>query len=119
MRRGFLLRSTYGRPFLLKPRRRPWQQRQHWLGWGALLSLPAALALLPALAFLVVSPRFAHARILGGALVALIAWAEVAGVARLARCVRGEFDLLSALGFGALILLLVILMYTGIFLASL
>ncbi len=103
---------------LLKSRRNSWQQRQHWLGWGALLTLVPGLGLLPTVAFLVVSPRFVHARFVGSVLLAGIALCEAMGSVRLARCLRAEFDLLSALAYGAIILLLVILMYTGIFLVS-
>ena len=106
------------KPFLLKPRRSSGQQRQRWLAWGALLAVPPALALLPVLGFLVVTPRFLHARALGVVLLAAIAGAEVRGTAWLVRCVRGEFDLSSALAFGVLVILFVILMYTGIFLAG-
>ncbi len=118
MRRDLSYRVMRAKPVLLKPRRHSWQQRQRWVAWGALLTLPAALALLPDVAFLVLAPRFAHARLLGYIALVAIAACEVMGIARLARCFRGEFDLASALAFGALILLLVILMYTGIFLVS-
>ncbi len=117
MHRRYLFRAD-NKPFLLAPRRSSWQRRQSSLGWGALLSLPAALALLPTVALLVVTPRFAHARPLGVFLLAGIAVSEAKGIARLARTLRAPFDLLSALAFGALVLLFVILMYTGIFLVS-
>jgi hypothetical protein len=118
MARDLFSRAARARTFRLKPRRDDWQQRQRWLAWGALLTLLPGLLLLPVIGFLLISPRFAHARVLGAVLVALIALCEVLGVPRLARCLYREFDLLAALAFGALVLLLVILMYTGIFLVS-
>jgi hypothetical protein len=54
----------------------------------------------------------------GVLLLAVMAISGALGVARLIRCLRGEFDLLSALAFGALVLVFVIVMYTGIFLAG-
>ncbi len=113
-----LARGTRGKPFLLKPRRTDWQQRQHSLVWGALLTLIPALALLPVIGFLLVSPRFPHTRPLGAVVLGICAVCEFLGVPRLARCLYGDFDLLGALAFAALVLLLVILMYTGIFVVS-
>ncbi len=118
MRRDLSFRAMQAKPVLLKSRRNSWQERQHWLGWGALLTLVPGLGLLPTVAFLVVSPRFLHARFVGFVLLAGIAVCESLGIARLARCLRAEFDLLSALAFGAIILLLVVLMYTGVFLVT-
>lgn len=117
MARDSLSRALHSKTFLLKPRRTEFE-RQACLGWGALLTLAPALALLPVIGFLVVAPRFAHARVLGALLLGVIAVCELQGVPRLARCLQGEFDILGALAFGALVLLLVLLMYTGIFLVS-
>ncbi len=116
MPRYFAFRGE--KTLLLEPRRSPWQQRQHALVWGTLLTLPVALALVPVLIFLLLSPRFAHAQAVGFVLLAFITVSESVGVAKLARCLRGEFTILSALAFGALLLLFFMLMYTGIFLAS-
>ncbi len=122
MKRGdlsrVLARAARSKPFLLKTRRDDWQQRQHNLAGGALLTLVPALALLPVIGFMLVAPRFPHARSVGAVVLALLAVCEVLGVPRLARCLYGEFDLLGALAFAALVLLLVILMYTGIFVVS-
>ncbi len=103
---------------MLKSRRTDWQLRQHGLLWGALLTLVPALAVLPVIGFMLVSPRFAHSRPVGAVLLGAFAACEFAGVPRLARCLYGEFDLLGALAFAALVLLLVIFMYTGIFVVS-
>ncbi len=119
MARDALSRALHGKSFRLKPRRTELEQRLASLRWGALLTLAPALALLPVIGFLLVAPKFSHARILGSVLLLLIAVCEFKGVPRLARCLQGEFDILGALAFGTLILLLVLLMYTGIFLVSL
>ncbi len=118
MGRDSLSRALQGKTFRFKPHRTELQRRLSYLRWGALLTLGPALALLPVSAYLLAAPKFVHARILGSGLLLLIAICECKGVPRLARCLHGEFDILGALAFGTLILLLVLLMYTGIFLVS-
>jgi len=118
MSRDLISRAGRTKSFLLKPRRTQWEQKQRSLAWGALLTLVPGMLLLPVIGFLLIAPRFAHAHILGGFPVGVFLVCEFLGVPRLARCLYGEFDLLAALAFGALVLLLVMLMYTGIFLVS-
>ncbi len=113
-----LARAARNKKFLLKTRRTDWQQRQHSLVWGALLTLVPALGLLPVIGFMLVAPRFSYARPTGAMLLGIFGFCELVGVPRLARCLYGEFDLLGALAFASLVLLLVILMYTGIFIVS-
>ncbi len=120
MTRDVLSRALRGKTVVLKPkpRRTELERRLSCLRWGALLTLAPALALLPVIGYLLVFPKFPHARLLGGGLLLIIAVCEFKGVPRLAHCLQGEFDILGALAFGALILLLVLLTYTGIFLVS-
>ena len=118
MARDYLSRARSGKTFLLKPRPTNLQQRERWLPRLMSGERLWALALLPVIGFLLVAPRFAHARIVGAVFLGLFAVCEFLGVPRLARCLYGEFDLLGAVAFGALVLLLVILMYTGIFVVS-
>ena len=96
-----------------------WERRQRLLFTGAPLAIIPGLAFLPALVYLVISPRIDHAAAVAAFLFALLAAAEVLGLWRLARCIgRYRFDLISAMAGGTLMVLLVIAGYTGIFLAA-
>lgn len=99
-------------------RRLTWAERERALYTGAPMVVFPSLAFLPIVAFFVVSPRFAHARPLGFALLPLIVVSVALGLVRLARCLRHEFDIISFLAFVSLMLFLVIVTYTGIFLSA-
>jgi hypothetical protein len=97
-----------------------WERRQRLLFTGAPLVIVPALSFLPALVYLVVSPRVAHAGAIAAGLFPVLLVAEVFGLWRLARCIAHHgFDLITAMASGTLTLLLVIIAYTGIFLAAL
>ncbi len=96
------------------------RQRQRLVFTGAPLALIPALAFLPALAYLVITPSVRHALLIAAVLFPLLAVAELVGLFRLILCcVSRPFDLLTAFAFGALVVLLVIAAYTGLFLAVL
>ena len=87
---------------------------------GAPLAIVPALIFLPALAYLVIDPRVSHARLAAWTLFPAIAVAEVFGVWRLAMsCVQRPFGLSNVLSFGALLVLVVIMVCVGLFLAVL
>jgi len=87
---------------------------------GAPLAIIPALIFLPALAYLVIDPRVPHARLAAWALFPAITVAEVFGVWRLAMsCVQRPFGLSNVLSFGALLVLVVIMVCVGLFLAVL
>jgi hypothetical protein len=97
-----------------------WKQRQRLVFQGAPLAIVPALAFLPALAYLVITPAIAHATLIASIVFPLSAVCEVMGVARLVRCcVTRPFDLVTAFAFSGLVILLVIAAYTGLFLAAL
>jgi hypothetical protein len=96
-----------------------WEQRQAWFFQGAPAAILAALLFLPALAYLVLTPALAHAHLLAAFAFPLLAAAEVWGLARLARCCAGrELDLITMLAFGALMVILVIVIYSAFFVAA-
>jgi len=85
---------------------------------GAPLAILPALCVLPATVFLVMVPRVAHARLL--ALLVLPGCAVVGsfGLGKLALgAVQKPWGIFNVLSFGALLVLLVIAAYTGLFLA--
>lgn len=97
-----------------------WRQRERLLYWGAPLALVPALAFLPAFVVLVFRPQVPHANAWAALLFAVMAVAEFLGVQKLARgCVERPFNLLTMLSFGVVLVLLVILAYTGVFLGAL
>jgi hypothetical protein len=97
-----------------------WRQRERLFYWGAPLAIVPALAFLPAFVFLVFSPTVPGARIWAAIVFPLLAGAELLGVYKLARgCVERPFNLLTMLSFGAMLVLLVIVTYTGVFLGAL
>lgn len=96
------------------------RQRQRLVFVGAPLAIVPALAFLPALAYLVITPSIRHATMFAAILFPVMAVAEVIGLYRLVLCcVTRPFDLLTAFAFSALLILLVIAAYTGLFLAVL
>lgn len=97
-----------------------WRQRERLFFWGAPLAILPALGFLPAFVTLVFSPRIRHATVVAAVLFPSMAVAEFVGVAKLVRgCVERPFSLLTLLCFGAVLVLLVIAAYTGMFMAAL
>ncbi len=117
MTRHAFSRALHAKSVVLVPRPTNLERRQASLRCGAILTLVPALTLLPVVG-LVVTPRFAHARVLGGLILTLIIISECKGLPRLAHCLHDEFDNTGALAFGALILLLLLLIGAGILLVS-
>lgn len=99
-------------------RRLTWAERERALYLGAPLTVFPALAFLPVVALLILSPRFAHARPLGIVLVPLILMCVGSGILRLARCLQHDFDIISFMAGGTLVVLFVILIVSGVFLAT-
>jgi hypothetical protein len=85
---------------------------------GAPLAIVPALAFLPAITFLIVFPRVGHGRAIGFVVVPACALLSSLGLWKLALgAVQKPWGLYNALSFGALVVLLVIAGYTGLFLA--
>ena len=85
---------------------------------GAPLAIIPALALLPAVMFLIVFPRVAHGRLIGAIVILLCALVGSFGLWKLALgAVQKPWGIFNVLNVGALIILLVIAGYTGLFLA--
>ena len=96
-----------------------WKERQRLVFVGAPLAIVPALAFLPALAYLLITPTLPHSMLLASVVFPLFAMSEVLGLVRLVRCcVTRPFDLLTAFAFSALLVLLVVAAYTGLFLAA-
>jgi hypothetical protein len=96
----------------------PWTRRKSLLA-GVPLTIVPALAFLPALAYLVITPVTHHASVLAVLTFPIFAVAEAVGIGLLASViVRRPFDLLTVSAFAALLALLVIAAYTGLFLAA-
>ncbi len=95
-----------------------WRERERAFLIGAPLAIVPALAFLPAITFLIVFPRIAHGRAIGSVVVPACALMSSFGLWKLALgAVQKPWGLYNALSFGALIVLLVIAGYTGLFLA--
>lgn len=87
---------------------------------GAPLAIVPALGFLPALAYLVITPSVPHATLMAGFLFPLLAASEILGLFQLVYCcLTRPFDLVTAFAFSALLIVLVIAAYTGLFLAVL
>ncbi len=85
---------------------------------GAPLAIVPALIFLPAVTFLIVFPRVAHGRAIGLILVPPCALASCFGLWKLAiGAVQKPWGIFNVLSFGALLVLLIIAAYTGLFLA--
>jgi hypothetical protein len=110
--------SIFGRPpassFSIEP---AWRARETALVWGVPLVLFAALAVIPVAVSLLLYPCFPHARVVGFALLSVIAACEIFGLGRLAFALTGDFDLLSLIAGGTAVVLVVIAMCTGVLLA--
>ena len=96
-----------------------WERREALFFQGAPLALVPAILFLPALAFLVLTPRFSHAPWVAAAVFPILGAAEIWGIAKLICCVQHDFDLLTILAFGVFVILAVIAIYTGFWLAAL
>jgi hypothetical protein len=96
------------------------RKRQRLVFLGAPLAIVPALAFLPALAYLVITPSVPQATLIAGLLFPLLAAAEILGLFWLVLCcVTRPFDLLTAFASSALLVVLVVAAYTGLFLAVL
>lgn len=85
---------------------------------GAPLAIVPALCVLPATVFLVMIPRVAHARMIALMVLPGCALAGSFGLWKLATgAVQKPWGIFNVLSFGALMVLLVIASYTGLFLA--
>ena len=100
-------------------RRLYWMERERALYAGAPLAVFPALAILPVVALGILAPRFAHARAASAIVLPLLLAAVACGIGRLARCLHHEFDIISFMAAASLMVLLVIVTYTGVFLAAL
>ncbi len=96
-----------------------WERREALFFQGAPLALIPAISFLPALAYLVLTPRFAHAPLVAVALFPILCAAEIWGIMKLVHCIQHDFDLLTILAFGVFVVLAVIAIYTGFWLAAL
>jgi len=95
-----------------------WKERERAFYIGAPLAIVPALGFLPAVMFLVVVPKFAHGRAVALVLLPILGLGSSFGLWKLAiSAVQRPFGILNALSFGALLVLLVIASYTGLFLA--
>lgn len=97
-----------------------WKERERAFFIGAPLAIIPALSFLPAVMFLIVSPAVAHGELIATLVLPVFAGASAAGLWKLAiSAVQSPFNILNALSFGALLILLMISTYTGLFLAFL
>lgn len=85
---------------------------------GAPLAIIPALAFLPAVMFLIVFPRVSHGRLIGFVVILACALLGSVGLWKLALgAVQKPWGIFNVLNVGALLVLLVIAGYTGLFLA--
>lgn len=85
---------------------------------GAPLAIVPALVFLPAVVFLIVFPHVAHGRLIGWLVVPACALIGSLGLWKLALgAVQKPWGIFNVLSVGALVVLLVIAGYTGLFLA--
>src|SRR5271166_3947776 len=85
---------------------------------GAPLAVVPALIFLPAVTFLIVFPQVAHGRAIGFVVLPVCALTSSFGLWKLALgAVQKPWGIFNVLSFGALLVLLVIAGYTGLFLA--
>lgn len=95
------------------------KKRQRLVWVGAPLAILPALAFLPTLAYLVITPTLGHSMLLAGLAFTIFGLSEVLGLVRLAQCcVARPFDMITVFAFSALLVVLVIAIYTGLFLAA-
>jgi hypothetical protein len=95
-----------------------WREREREFLIGAPLAVVPALAFLPAVTFLIVFPQVAHGRVIGWMVVPACALVSGIGLWKLALgAVQKPWGIYNVLSFGALVALLVVAGYTGVFLA--
>ncbi|MBI3475011.1 MAG: hypothetical protein HY010_04715 [Acidobacteria bacterium] len=95
-----------------------WKERERAFYIGAPLAVVPALSFLPAVMFLLVVPRIAHAQLIAFVLLPVLGVAGGLGLWKLALgAVQRPFGILNALSFAAIFVILVIAGYTGLFLA--
>ena len=96
----------------------PARDRERAFLIGAPLAIVPALCVLPAIVFLIIIPRVAHARVLALLVLPACALAGSFGLWKLAiGAVQKPWGIFNVLSFGALLVLLIIASYTGLFLA--
>ena len=95
----------------------PWRLREDALVIGAPLVVVPVLALVPSAISLLIDPIFRHARLLGALLLPVFFLCEFAGLSRLALCFRREFDVLTLLAAGIVIIFWVMAVCSGVLLA--
>jgi hypothetical protein len=94
------------------------KERERAFMIGAPLAIIPALIFLPAVTFLIVFPQVARGRVIGLFVLPVCALAGSFGLWKLATgVVQKPWGIFNALSFGALLVLLVIAAYTGLFLA--
>jgi hypothetical protein len=94
------------------------KEREHEFLVGAPLAIVPALVFLPTVMFLIVFPQFAHGRVIGLIILPPCAMVSSIGLWKLAfGAVQKPWGLFNVLSVGALLVLLVIAGYTGLFLA--
>jgi len=95
-----------------------YKERERAFLVGAPLAIIPALAVLPAVTFLIVFPQVAHGRTIGLLVLPACVLAGSFGLWKLALgAVQKPWGIFNVLSFGALLVLLVIAAYTGLFLA--
>jgi hypothetical protein len=94
------------------------KQRERNFFIGAPLAIIPALSFLPAIVFLIVFPRIPHARLIGTIAIVACAVLGSLGLWKLALgAVEKPWGIFNVLNVGALIVLMIIAAYTGLFLA--
>jgi hypothetical protein len=94
------------------------KERERAFMIGAPLAIVPALVFLPAVTFLIVFPQVAHGRAIGLFVLPACALAGSFGLWKLATgAVQKPWGIFNVLSFGALMVLLFIAGYTGLFLA--
>jgi hypothetical protein len=95
-----------------------WDEREKLFFRGAVLAIVPALAFVPAVMFLILTPRLPHSYMLAALMLPLLIVLELWGLFKLVCCcVQQVFDLLTVLAFGALVIVAAIAAYSGLFLA--
>jgi hypothetical protein len=95
-----------------------YKERERAFMIGAPLAIVPALVFLPAVTFLIVFPRVQHGRVIGLFVLPACALAGSLGLWKLAMgAVQKPWGIFNVLSFSALLVLLVIAGYTGLFLA--
>jgi hypothetical protein len=98
----------------------PFEVRQDRCLQGTLLAVPAALLFFPAWVFLVHTPRFVHSYLLSVPVFAALAGMLVSGITKLVRCIdMRDFDIVSAMAAGVLMIIFVAAVYTSILMFAL